>query len=386
LYTPSLPQGQIIPSLLKPVLAVVLCLLGIGVNCLIIGPGALTIAYHGQNDFRLFYTGGKLAGSEGLYNQRQVLGAQRELFGESSEKLMPVRLPFYYALLTPLARLPYRLALALWTASNILGIAFFVFLSPAEGRVPLAIACCWSLPIVFSIAMGQDLGFLLLILAASLRAWSGQRRLLAGLILSLCLIKFHLFLLLPLLFLGRREWRVAAGFFSGLVFWLIVSFASLRDWPRSYLALILDPAVSPGSGHMPNLHGLTAALPGGGVMEVLLSLAVIALVWRVIRGANFTVAWAATLLGSMLLTRHVYLQDCAILVGPLVTILRSATHPLARNSAFVLLLPLPYVFVFTQRGSVAAMLFLLLLGALAWSNFRDGSVRNGSPPAGAPGT
>ena len=120
-------------------------------------------------------------------------------------------------------------------------------------------------------------------------------------------------------------------------------------------------------------------------MEVLLSLAVIALVWRVIRGANFTVAWAATLLGSMLLTRHVYLQDCAILVGPLVTILRSATHPLARNSAFVLLLPLPYVFVFTQRGSVAAMLFLLLLGALAWSSFRDG-FRNGSPLAGAPGT
>lgn len=378
MYTPSLPQGQNTPLVPKPVLAFLLCLLGICINCLIIGPGALTIASHGQNDFRLFYTGGKLAGSEGLYNMSRVLAAQREAFGEASEKLMPVRLPFYYALLSPLARLPYKLALSVWTGSNILAIIFFVLLSPGEDRIPLAIACCWSLPLVFSLAMGQDLGFLLLLLVASLRLLRAQKRWLAGLVLSLCLIKFHLFLLLPLLFLGRREWRLAAGFCSGTVFLLIVSFATLRNWPQSYFSLIMDPAVSPGLGLMPNLHGLTTYLPGREVMEVLLSLAVVALVWRVVRGANFELAWAATLLGSLLLTRHVYLQDCAILVGPLVTIFRSTSNLLARNCAFVLLLPLSYVFIFIQRGSVTAILFLLLLAGIAWSGFRDRYVRNGS--------
>ena len=356
-----------------------LCLLGLAVNCLIIGPGALTIASHGQNDFRLFYTGGKLAGDEGLYNATRVLAAQREAFGESSEKLMPVRLPFYYALLSPLARLPYKLALSLWTGSNILAIVFFVLLSPGEDRVRLAIACCWSLPLVFSLAMGQDLGFLLLLLVASLRALRAQKSWVAGLILSLCLIKFHLFLLLPLLFLGRRQWRLAAGFGSGTVFLLIVSFAALRDWPRSYFALIMDPAVSPGLGLMPNLHGLATYLPGQEFMEILLSLTVMALVWGVVRGANFELAWAATLLGSLLLTRHVYLQDCAILVGPLVTIFRSTTNLLARNCAFVLLLPLSYVFIFIQRGSITAILFLLLLAGMAWSSFGDRYLRNGSP-------
>lgn len=153
-----------------------LCLLGLAVNCLIIGPGALTIAYHGQNDFRLFYIGGKLAGSEGLYDGNRVLSEQREIFGESSEKLMPVRLPFYYALLSPLAHLPYKLAFTLWTGSNMLAIALFILLSRGEDRVWLAIACCWSLPIVFSLAIGQDLGLVLLFLVVFLWMLRARRR------------------------------------------------------------------------------------------------------------------------------------------------------------------------------------------------------------------
>ncbi len=95
-----------------------LCLIGLAVNCVIVGPSAFHSAFQGQNDFKLFYIGGKLAGSESLYDQNRVLEAQREAFGESNRKLMPVRLPFYYAFLSPLARLPYKLALLLWAASN----------------------------------------------------------------------------------------------------------------------------------------------------------------------------------------------------------------------------------------------------------------------------
>ncbi len=182
--------------------------------------------------------------------------AQREAFGYSNLHLTPVRLPFYYSLLSPLARLPYRLALLLWTASTILAAVFFVSLYPGVQRAQFAIASCWSLPLVFSIAIGQDVSFILLILAVTLRTLYAGNPLFAGLILSLCAIKFNLFLLLPLLFVGKREWRLAAGFSIGTVLLLAISFIAGPGWLQSYIALILDPAVDPNSPLMPNVHSL----------------------------------------------------------------------------------------------------------------------------------
>ena len=348
------------------------CLLGLAVNCVIIGPWALKGAYQGQNDFRLFYIGGKLAGSENLYNVRQVLAAQQDAFGESSRRLMPVRLPFYYAFLSPLARFPYEQALVLWAVSSILGIALFILLSPPASRIWLAVACCWSLPLVFSVAIGQDLGFVLLVLGAALRTYRAQKQWLAGVILSLCLIKFNLFLLLPLLFLGRREWRVASGFCVGTAFLLTLSFASAGNWPHSYLALILDPVVSPDPRLMPNLHGLAARLPGHGFVEFLLSVSVIVLVWRAVRKYDLEVGLGATLLGGLLLTRHAYMQDCAILIGTLVMLCLRPPNPVVRNCALALLVPFPYLLFFVQGGVTAAILFLLLLVAMAWKGAKNG--------------
>jgi Glycosyltransferase family 87 len=359
-------------SLSRP-LAAALCLIGLAINCVIVGPAAFHSAFQGRNDFKLFYIGGKLAGSKSLYDQNRVLEAQREAFGDSNRKLMPVRLPFYYAFLSPVARLPYKLALLLWAASNLLAIALFVRLYPIGTRTHLAIACCWSFPLLFSIAIGQDLGFMLLLLSATLHTLHAGKRLLAGLILSLCLIKFNLVLLLPLLFLGKREWRLASGFSIGTAFLLAVSFLGRWDWPQAYAALILDPAVSPSSYLMPNLHSLAANIPGRELVEFLLSLTVIAAVWCIVRRARFDVALAATLLGSILLTRHVYVQDCAILVGSLVTLFECFATPVVRTCSIVLLLPIAYVLIFIQGGVTAAALFLILLIALAVAEGRAGS-------------
>jgi len=368
-------RASILPvarSLSRP-LAAALCLIGIAVNCVIVGPGAFHSAFQGRNDFKLFYIGGKLAGSESLYDQNRVLEAQREAFGESNRKLMPVRLPFYYAFLSPLGRLPYKLALLLWAANNLLAIALFVRLYPIGTRTHLAIACCWSYPLLFSVAIGQDLGFMLLLLGATLHTLHAGKRLLAGLILSLCLIKFNLVLLLPLLFLGKREWRLAAGFSMGTAFLLMISFIGRWDWPQAYAALILDPAVSPASYLMPNLHNLAANVPGRVLVEVFLSLTVIAAVWCIVRRARFDVALAATLLGSILLTRHVYVQDCAILVGSLVTLFECFSTPVVRTCSIILLLPITYMLIVIQGGMTVAVLFLILLIALAVTQVRGGA-------------
>ena len=62
---------------------------------------------------------------------------------------------------------------------------------------------------------GNDLGLVLALLGASILQLEKGRDTAAGLLLSLCAVKFHLFLLLPALFwiLGRRRvlWGGAAG-------------------------------------------------------------------------------------------------------------------------------------------------------------------------------
>jgi hypothetical protein len=238
------------------------------------------------------------------------------------------------------------------------------------------VACCWSLPLVFSIAIGQDISFILLILAVTLRMLYDGSPLLAGLILSLCAIKFNLVVLLPLLFLGQRAWRLAAGFSIGSILLLVVSFiAAGPGWLRSYFALILDPAVDPDSPLMPNLHSLVTHIPGRDVAEFFLSLTVIVLVWRIARRARFDVALAATLLGSLLVTRHAYLQDCAILAGSLVTLFEqfgfeTLGSPVVRSCALVLLLPFAYIFVIIGEGAVVAALYLLLLIAVGVAEIR----------------
>ena len=90
------------------------------------GSAAFHTAFQGQNALRQFYIGATLAGSGSFYNKGRTEEAQREVFGYSNQHLAPVRLPFYYSLLAPPARLPYRLALSLWNVATILAAVLFV--------------------------------------------------------------------------------------------------------------------------------------------------------------------------------------------------------------------------------------------------------------------
>jgi hypothetical protein len=87
------------------------------------------------------------------------------------------------------------------------------------------------------------------------------------------------------------------------------------------------------------------------------------------------VALAATLLGSILLTRHIYLQDCAILAGSLFTLFEQSGSPLVRSCSLVLLLPFAYIFIFIGEGAVVAPLYLLLLVAVGLAEIQAGRSR-----------
>ncbi len=344
--------------------ALFLCVMGILLNCATVGPKTIRSIYQAHNDFRHFYTGAKLVGSGGLYDVDQVLATQRQVLGTAVPNLLPTRLPFYYAFISPIAGLPFPVAQWFWLAGMTLAIGFFIRLRAPADRTSSAIACCWSWPLLLSLPLGQDIALVMVSLGAALWAVYARRNWwLAGLLLSLCLIKFNLIVLFPLLVVGKRKWRLAAGFVSGTACLLAISFLVAGwGWPRQYASLIFDPRASPGLAAMPNLHGLRFSFQGSAALEYLLSLAVIGMVWWVVRHRPFGVAAAATLLGSLLVSQHAYLHDCAVLIPALLTLVRPPSGVLVRCCAWVLLLPVAYVVsFFAQSGTVPAVLLLVLL-------------------------
>jgi hypothetical protein len=169
-------------------------------NGLLWGPGAINYALRGGGgDFPHFYTGAKLVFGGQLYNPARAVQVQREL-GVDRVGLGMTRLPFYYALLWPLGRLSYPAARATWIAVQIAASLAFLALYPAANRAALIIATAFSFPLFTGVIIGQDFALLLLILAAGLWLRSKGRAVAAGVILSLLLIKFHIFLFVPVLF------------------------------------------------------------------------------------------------------------------------------------------------------------------------------------------
>jgi len=348
-----------------------LCVLGILFIFAAVGPDSIYTIFHERSDFRHFYIGAKIVNSDKLYDVDHVLATQNKLFGATTRSEFPTRLPFYYVFLSPLAELPFNVGQWLWLAGMTMAIMASVWLNAGLGRTRMVIACCWSCPLVFSLPVGQDIALVLLILgAASWAVYARRNWWLAGLLFSLCLIKFNLILLCPLLIIGKAKWRLAAGFMAGSTSLLAISFLVAGwDWPGEYLAEVFDPLVSPGLASMPNIHGLMFNFQQPRALEYLLSFTVIGLVWWVVRNRSFGVAAAVTLMGSLLLSQHAYLTDCAILIPPLLTLTRPNNGRLVRYCALLLLLPVPYVITFfRQSGSGLAVLLLVLLLAIAFDS------------------
>ena len=323
----------------------------------------------GAEDFNQLYVGAKLVFTGRLYDEPSVLRLERETIGVEKHDVVPTRLPFDYVLMWPLARLPYGVAHTLWTALLICAAAGFVLLYPTKRRGELAAATCLSLPLAAgAIGIGQDVAVLLLVIAISLRLRAEGREVFAGSALALLLIKFHLFLLIPVVLALRREFRMLAGLCAGAVLLLAISFSAGPDWPRQYLEVISRPAISPGTVGMPNLHGLVSELPHAGAIEAALSLGVTGLTVACCFGAGLEAAFTAGLLGSFLLSRHSYLHDCAILI-PTVVWMFSTKSKMLKVLAVLLATPfiyfLPPLLMRIREGTLPALAIIAALAAVA---------------------
>lgn len=149
--------------------------------------------------------------------------------------------PPYYAIVAPLACLPYRWAVLLWLLMMLLAYLATVCLvetslersvSPLSGQSSLLF---WSLALLFpalfmGLVMGQKGTLWLLLTAASWRLLQGGKPLAAGCVWALMAMKPTLCFLFPLVMLADRQWRFLAGLFTGL---LVLCGATLMVAPLS---------------------------------------------------------------------------------------------------------------------------------------------------------
>ena len=232
---------------------------------------------NGYQDFTIYYTAGRLL-AEGraadLYNLRVQYETQLPFAH------VPIRQaalpynhpPFEAVLFAPFARLAYWLAYLLWSAINVIMLGASALLLrrlPKIRELPpvmLGLACLAFFPVAIGLIQGQDIIFLLLMLALGLTNLERGSDVRAGAWLAGGLIRPHMIVPLVLM-LALRRWRVLIGFVAvalalGGITVLIMGWGG----PLAYVNFVLHVEKIGAGGFgpqaVPNLRGLVDDLPG----------------------------------------------------------------------------------------------------------------------------
>jgi hypothetical protein len=295
-------------------------------------------ARKGLSDFRTFYAAGHmLRTGEPLYDYAAETAAQSALVSPNPLALPFMSPPYTALLFVPFSWFGFQTSYFLFLAFNLacFGLALFL-LRPFIDRLntkwrPAAALIGMSfLPLGIAMSFGQLSLLLLLLYCACFAALQSRRPILAGVFLSLALVKFQIALPVALLFLLWRQWRFFAGFLIGAV---ALTLLSLRITgvaaTRAYLysLLTMSQASSTGAGQtkyamfsaqMPNLYGLLHTVffgaPWSLYLVILLSLLV--LLWTTLQRPSLPLA----LLASLLVSYHLYLYDLTLLLLPMLLI------------------------------------------------------------------
>ncbi len=301
--------------------------------------------------------------------RRQISAVQRKIGAKETDSIIFVRLPYFAAILRPLTWIQYHAAVVVWGFLSVGSLIGFAFAFPyQESRITLFLLC-WFIPAANAICMGQDSPFVILWIAIALRLRMHRRLFLAGLVLSLCLEKWHLVIFVPILFLLRREWRVFAGFVTGSAALIAFSFALQgADFAREYWAALHIPHMNAFPLLMPNLlgslaffelfglsHGIAVALYWG-LAIVITILSLVACVRQ-----QFEIALPVALIAGLLVSPHDYLHDWTIAFPALLMLWRVAPAIVNILLLPVAALPLGLNIGFGLPVTVAAIQILIEL-------------------------
>jgi hypothetical protein len=351
----------------------------LALNAFLFGP-ALQVTFNGRNDFMNFYSGTHLAFTGGMYDVPSNLRVMHVSAGWENVNRLFNRPPFYALLLWPIGRLPFPAASHVWEILIVLTVIAFCFAWPGD-RKKVALACCWSYPLFFVFANGQDVAFLMVLVGLGIRDMRNGRDMRAGLLFALCSIKFHLLLLLPLLIVRQRCWRLLRGLaWGGAALAALSCISGGWDWPAKYLRLLRNPVGYPWPAAMPSVPGISASLPHSGVWVVAGTIVVLTLVWHACRHRTFEYGLAATLVGSILVAPHVYLSDCAMVLPALLTTMTLASTSWRRYFHYFLFSPVCYIGALLGPAWITGVALIAYLVWMACDRIRV-PLPNGLPDA-----
>jgi len=297
-------------------------------------------------DFNQFYSASRLAGTGHMYDW----DALRRIESENGKEVPTGRLPVVMFGAKVIGWLPYPVARIVWLIASIAALVLCVLAWPGINRPMMALALAWSMPAGLLLVLGQDTPFWLFFVAAALLLMQKGHPRIAGVVLALCICKFHLTVGIAVLLVAQKRWStLLSAAAAGAALLAACFLIEGPQWPLQYLEAYRQPSFSPGASRMPNLFGIGYWFPWPAAVEVVLAIAVIGLLWMVCRRTpELGMAGAAATAAGLLLAHHCYANDCALSIPLVVFTMQRGNTPWWLKASAVLVLTPAATFLLTS--------------------------------------
>jgi Glycosyltransferase family 87 len=294
-------------------------------------------------DFLQFYTYGALVGSghtERLYDAAAHAQVARDRVAPGLElsNFRPNYPPVIAWLASPLARLPFLPALAIFSAASAatyLAALGLLWRHTLRGKLTafIVVVCALAWPTMFAVVRyGQLSALSLAIVVAAVVLHKRSQPFASGLTLGLLAYKPHLLVVPLAVFAVTRQWRLLVGVsvtvgLEWIVDLMLVGPAVLRQ----YVGVLLDIAKHPElvqffpteshsvRGFVMLLVPVPPVATVAGWLSLVVCTALAAHVWRVVQ--DWRPRWAALIVATLLASPHLLTYDLLVLAVPLVLIL-----------------------------------------------------------------
>lgn len=269
---------------------------------------------HGQNDFLSLYCGSKLSGTGELRSAEAHKKIAQGEAGIWMPSVLFTRPDYYAILLRPLRWLPFRTSYWAFQVLSLCALALFLWIFRRKENLALLALC--SIPLVTVFANGQDVTFLILAFCGAVLLEKQGKSFAAGLLLSFCTVKFHLFVFVPLALLAYRKGRMILGAVAGTAAGVAAAmFVEGPGWIARYAHFLSSPDLHPLPFPL-NFRAVAGMFGLGEAGELAMGLGVAALlIWFAWQRLPFGTLISLSLLGGLLVSRHLGLHDYALVLA-----------------------------------------------------------------------
>ncbi len=346
------------------------------------------------SDFLQEYAGGVVYKTDSgrLYDLKHVRKVQHdvELLGfqwEESRFFPMVYPPFYYASVSPLAKLPYLTAARVWMAVMIFFLLVSIWLIGRTlniHRIWILLPCL-ATPVLLSLSTGQKGTALLLILTCTWCLSRSKQPLAAGVIFGLIAFKPHLGIPIGLFMMARRQWSFAIGCWFTVLALVVCSLLTGFETCLGYFDVTLgfSDYIQNSGYRLEQAFSLWGSIQLAIDDSMMAKVATITMTAIVLLGTcwflrrkddsdhDWSLSFSAMVLATVLVAPHLYTYDLTMLVLPAVLLgHRVFTGQRDWQSVTALCAIVAILFgasVFSQVASLTRIQIAVPLLLLAWA-------------------